>query len=373
MSDTKTPPLSPGPNSPFLWVACQPGAEKALKGELAREHRDLRFAFSRPGFVTFRSPTPLDIDFELSSVFARAYGLSHGRFTGVAGAEGISWDTLVTDASRWANESGFPLHGHLFERPQFVNGEEPLSYVPGAWLGEARAAFEKGGWTLDAGPTKHGQIVVDLILVEDGEIWLGAHRQLPPHTAFPGGVIPVTLPEGAPSRAYLKLEEAIRCFDLPLRSGDHAIEVGASPGGAVFALLERGLKVVGIDPAAMDPGVVKKGGDSFMHLPFSAYDIQPEDLPEKMEWLLLDMNADPRISLKLTERIVAMIGDQLLGVIFTLKLNRWGLAVEVPEWIEQTRSMGMTRVRALQLSSNKQEICVTGLTRRGLLRVTGAR
>ncbi len=373
MTETKKPALTAGPKSPFLWVVCQPGAEKALKAELAREHEDLRFAFSRPGFVTFRNSDPLDIDFDLGSVFARAYGLSYGRLVSVGTTGGAKWDDVVSEVSRWAAESGFPLHAHLFTRPQFVVGEEPLGFVADAWLGEPRTAFEKGGWRLDPGPTELGQIVVDLILVEEGEIWIGAHRQIPPHVAHPGGITPVTLPEGAPSRAYLKLEEAIRCFDLPLRSGDHAVEVGAAPGGAVFALLERGLKVVGIDPAEMDPDVVKRGGKDFIHLAFSAYDIQPEDLPEKMEWLLLDMNADPRISLKLTERIAAMIGDQLLGVIFTLKLNRWGLAVEVPEWIEQTRSMGMTRVRALQLASNKQEICVAGLTRRGLLRVTGAR
>src|SRR5882724_9885224 len=62
----------------FVFVSCQPGAEPALKDELAREHPEFRFAFSRPGFVTFKSPNDLKPDFELRSVFARAYGLSLG-------------------------------------------------------------------------------------------------------------------------------------------------------------------------------------------------------------------------------------------------------------------------------------------------------
>ena len=40
----------------FLFVACQAGAEAALKGEMARLWPTFRLAFSRPGFVTFKLP-----------------------------------------------------------------------------------------------------------------------------------------------------------------------------------------------------------------------------------------------------------------------------------------------------------------------------
>src|SRR5688572_17996771 len=40
----------------FVFAATQSGAERWLKNEVAREHHELRFAFSRPGFVTFRLP-----------------------------------------------------------------------------------------------------------------------------------------------------------------------------------------------------------------------------------------------------------------------------------------------------------------------------
>ena len=43
----------------FVFVAVQPGAERALKSEIAREHPELKFAYSRPGFVTFRSSEDL--------------------------------------------------------------------------------------------------------------------------------------------------------------------------------------------------------------------------------------------------------------------------------------------------------------------------
>ena len=65
---------------PFLFVTCQVGAERAVKAELARAWPAFRFAFSRPGFLTFKLPADhgLAEDFALGSVFARAYGFSLG-------------------------------------------------------------------------------------------------------------------------------------------------------------------------------------------------------------------------------------------------------------------------------------------------------
>ena len=43
--------VSQFPTSPFLFTVCQVGAEGALKNEVLRSHPELRFAYSRPGFV----------------------------------------------------------------------------------------------------------------------------------------------------------------------------------------------------------------------------------------------------------------------------------------------------------------------------------
>ena len=68
--------------SRFVFATVQSGAERALKHEIAREHPELRFAFSRPGFVTFRSSEDLPDDFVLRTVFARTWGFSLGRVNG---------------------------------------------------------------------------------------------------------------------------------------------------------------------------------------------------------------------------------------------------------------------------------------------------
>ena len=84
----------------FLFVTCQRGAEAAVKHELARDWPALRFAYSRPGFLTFKLPPAhgLADDFDLRSAFARAYGFSLGPAAGesVAARAALAWQ-LVGD------------------------------------------------------------------------------------------------------------------------------------------------------------------------------------------------------------------------------------------------------------------------------------
>ncbi len=73
----------------FLFITCQIGAERAVKAEIAERWKDFRFAYSRPGFLTFKLPENhrLAEDFDLHSVFARAYGFSLGKVQGQDPAE----------------------------------------------------------------------------------------------------------------------------------------------------------------------------------------------------------------------------------------------------------------------------------------------
>jgi hypothetical protein len=80
------------------------------------------------------------------------------------------------------------------------------------------------------------------------------------------------------------------------------------------------------------------------------------------------MNVEPRISLYAVDRLGSRMKDSLLGVILTVKLNQWKFADEIPHMIEHIKAMGMSRVRVAQLSFNRQEIVIYGLTRKGAAR-----
>jgi len=166
-------------------------------------------------------------------------------------------------------------------------------------------------------------------------------------------------PAEAPSRAWLKLEEALLWSGLPLAKGHVAVEVGSAPGGASFALVARGLTVVGVDPGDMDARVT--GGPRFTHLRTTLGDVRVEALPERVDWLLMDVNLAPQVALHQVRRLVALLRLRgLRGVVLTLKMNDAHAWADVPELVERVRAMGLVDVRATQLPSNRHEICVIG-------------
>lgn len=333
----------------FLFVSCQPGAESALKLEIAREHPNFRFAFSRPGFVTFKSPDEITADFELRSVFARAYGLSLGD----------SHEPEPEARARAAEEAakglaagtGEKLWLHVWERDQETQPD------PQADLLLRSSATFRG-----PGTPAPGDLVFDVILIDPAHWFFGCHRHSPFHSRDPGGKPAIELPAPAPSRAYLKLEEGLRWAGLEPKPGERAIEIGSSPGGASFALLARGLEVVGIDPADMDAEVL--ASKRFRHVRKGVLDVTRSDLggPGTFDWLLLDMNVPPQIAFAALEHVLTL-GVRPAHALLTLKLNRWRIAAEIPEFLAHLRDLGFSTVRATQLPSNRQEFFVVAVRR----------
>lgn len=348
----------------FLFVTCQVGAEPALKSEISREHPSLKFAYSKPGFLTFKQTgDSLGLDFELRSVFARSYGLSIGRvkLSELSKLPEIIQNLLTTGAKK-------KLRLHIWERDFYAPGEEPKGFQNGVlaqkWEKSVREQFSE--FFENQAQATPDDLVMDLIILEEDLAWVGSHLHSSAHSPWPGGRPPLTLPKEAPSRAYLKLEESLVWSGTKLRRGDTAVEIGSAPGGASFALIERGLNVVGIDPAKMAPYFLQQ--TRFQHIQKPVADVLREDLPEHIQWFLLDMNVEPRISLFAVDRLVSRMRSTLLGIFLTIKLNDWKIADQIPSMIDHVRAMGMVRIKAAQLSSCRQEIMIFGLTRRGLSR-----
>ncbi len=352
-------------SGPFVFTICRAGAELALKAEVARLHPEWRFAYSRPGFVTFRTDSHVAADFPFDFVFARAAGVSLGTVA--------SEDELLAAAKRLRAETDRPLTLHVFARGG-ADPEEEVSDVSGPKVAELCARLKSAappGTFAPSGTPRVGDLVLDVILGEGEPPWLGCHVHGDGHSPHPGGQVALTLPAEAPSRAWLKIEEALRWSGLPLRAGEVAVELGSAPGGTSWALLDRGLTVIGLDPGAMDPRVLARPG--FSHLKMTLGDLRREHLPQRVDWLLLDVNLAPQIALHQTRRIVSMLRPTLRGVIFTLKLNeeRWKSAAEVPSLCRRVAGMGLVSVRATHLSANRREICLVASAPKRSSRRTG--
>ena len=104
---------------------------------------------------------------------------------------------------------------------------------------------------------------------------------------------------GPPSRAYLKLWEALTRLGERPGPGDRCLDLGASPGGWTWALAGLGARVRAVDKAALDPRVSGMAGveqvlDSAFALPV-----------EPVDWLFSDVIAYPARLLALVERWIA--------------------------------------------------------------------
>jgi len=154
------------------------------------------------------------------------------------------------------------------------------------------------------------------------------------------------------------MEEALRWSRLPVRAGQQFVELGCAPGGSCQALLSRGLKVVGIDPAEVAPSV--KEHRRFTHVRKRGADVRRRAF-RHTRWLAADMNVAPAFTLDTVEAIVTHPAVQIRGLLLTLKLPDWRLAEEVPAYLKRIGSWGFTKVRARQLQHNRQELCVAAL------------
>jgi 23S rRNA (cytidine2498-2'-O)-methyltransferase len=109
---------------------------------------------------------------------------------------------------------------------------------------------------------------------------------------FPGGLIEFEEDKlGPPSRAYLKLWEAlVRCGRLPA-PGERCLDAGASPGGWTWALAKLGATVLAVDRAPLEDRVIAMPGVSFMR--HDAFTLSPEELGP-VDWLFCDVICYPK-------------------------------------------------------------------------------
>lgn len=317
----------------FAFATCLPGMEPALKLEVARTRPELRFAFSRPGIVTFKAPRELSPDDPPASAFARVWG----RSIGAAG-----------DPAAAAMQLGGvgATRVHVFARdPEPAPGGE-VDLAPWQVLGPG-------------GPAAPGELVADVIVAAGEPAWLGVHRHGAGRSPHPGGAFPVELPADAPSRAYAKIEEAIAWAALPIEAGQVALEIGAAPGGAVLALARRGLTVIGVDTGALAPVVLALPGVT--HLAKKVGALRWEELPDVVDWLLVDVNLAPQVALHEIARLMPKLRPTLRGAVITLKMNDWKFVSELPRLVERIRELGLPDVRLRHLPSNRREVCAVAL------------
>lgn len=159
------------------------------------------------------------------------------------------------------------------------------------------------------------------------------------------------LPELAPARAYLKMQQAHDLFKLDLSPKDQVIEIGSAPGGITYYLLNKNMKVCSIDPAIMDEKFFSNS--NFKHLKASIFDIEKKDLPKRCDWVISDLNLEGDLNINQTMRIISLY-PELKGAFITIKTPRISELRKVPKWIQEA-SKGF-KVSVVNLPAHRNEV-----------------
>ncbi|MCM2324762.1 MAG: hypothetical protein NDJ90_16000 [Oligoflexia bacterium] len=341
-----------------VFSAVQPGFEGALEEDVQRRFAGAVIVESLPGWRIFQLPEAVALTElrEPLSLFSRAWGLWLGR-------EGRPWSDPA-----W--------RGALIARPWVLQCWSRREYLPGARekrpvlievelreraLREELAASPVARMVHPgAVPEEPGTPVLSAIRVRPGDWGWGLHLHTGARVPFAGGEFPWPERE-VPSRAYLKCREALWVSETRLTPGETVLELGCAPGGALLALLEHGLEVIGVDPGELAPAVPEfagKEGRRLVHLKTRAEKLQPEALPPRIDWLFSDMNVAPAAVFNWVDRWLPDLRARgLRGAFLTLKLTDREFVRELQAVVERKRrDWSASRLLLRQLSQNRGEV-----------------
>jgi 23S rRNA (cytidine2498-2'-O)-methyltransferase len=358
--------------SPFLLLIVREGREELAKFEIATRFLGAKFAFSRPGFLSFKAGRPTETigggaSWSFATTKTLVFPLRSALFFGKIVADAEGGPAKITRLPEGATAPNC-AHLHFLDfsapadpRAPTKQGADPTTWfaqAPGleAALAEFRTACGDPARTNEEAGIGEG--ILQVIRVSEREFWIGVSVLRAAEFGLPGGESGVTLPEQAPSRSYLKIEEAMRLLERAsgkpvFRAGDRAVEIGCAPGGAAFALLERGLRVTGVDRGAMAPVVLASDRFEQIHSSVGTWEPPPT---LAAEWLLIDINAEPSIALRESRAVIDQVSPRLKGVFLTLKLNKPEFLVAAERLAKTTaEELGLKTWFLKQLPSHHQE------------------
>jgi 23S rRNA U2552 (ribose-2'-O)-methylase RlmE/FtsJ len=297
----------------FYFVLTNVEVESILKEEIRLRYPELRLSYSRPGFITFKG----DNDIRFNPLFCRLSGISHGKFK---------------------------KHELKYEKAWVYPVNDKLEVPEDLKMLSEKSVFKKG------------ETVTLIIMAGHDEFWLGTYTLQSHHFQTPGEVSSI-LEQDVPSRAYYKIAEAFEAFDLPFDHQERVLELGSAPGGASLFLLEQDLKVLGVDPADMDPRVTKNIDFKHIRKPFET--LIENDFKTGVDWIISDINLPPTVVLKEVFRLLTFLEPR--GLLITLKMNDMKHLEVMANIRDQMRKQGFRKVELKYFPSHKKEICLLAL------------
>ncbi len=184
-------------------------------------------------------------------------------------------------------------------------------------------------------------------------IVVGLTPPLEGYADWPGGRIRLRRDEGQISRAEFKLEELLALGVVALPDHGVAVDLGAAPGGWTRILRRAGLRVIAVDPGALDD---RLGDDTgITHVPQTAAPFLARNA-EAFDVVVDDMRMIPAMSVDLMLAAARHLAPGSLGIM-SLKLTPH-FAVETVDGAIAALGRAYEIVFARQLYHNRNEATV---------------
>jgi 23S rRNA (cytidine2498-2'-O)-methyltransferase len=160
-----------------------------------------------------------------------------------------------------------------------LQGEHLMGDWPGLWSGAGGVKLASPEAPRAAGPVR-GWFVY----------FTGFDRAFAGREAVLGGQRRMADNRAAPSRSYLKIEEAYGLLGVEPQPHETVVDLGAAPGGWSYSAARRGARVV-----AVDNGPLKRGALGHAHIEHrraDAFRFRPA-AGEIFDWLFCDLVEEP--------------------------------------------------------------------------------
>jgi 23S rRNA (cytidine2498-2'-O)-methyltransferase len=259
----------------------------------------------------------------------------------------------ITPIVAAARERGTRFNGLQVEMPD-TNEGKALSTLTRPLMPHLEKAFATAGLVFDH-PRSPDRLHVFFI---GGTACYVAVSAIDNSSPWPMGIPRLRMPRGAPSRSTLKLAEAILVFLGPeeaekrLQPGMTAVDLGASPGGWTWQLVQRHMRVLAVDNGPLDAALLDSG--QVKHRREDGLRFQP---PEPVDWMVCDMVEQPSRVAELAARWIRE--GWCRETIFNLKLpmkKRWEEVQACRERIDAALGGVEARLRVRQLYHDREEV-----------------
>lgn len=271
----------------WVWT-CRPGFEGDLAQELLLLSPKCAAAPLNGPFVkTSRRPAALPALGRQAMVVQSILSTKTGSITAVAAKisasirRGLAHENILPTQSNWSLHVWAPdTEEGKTRQASVVSWQAAIVAALAADVPGLPNTAELGRDKLR--PADH--VVVQVCFPTAETAWVGVTRQGEVPSRFPGGVRRLHLPREAPSRALMKLDEALEWLGVAPGAGDVCVDLGAAPGGWTWGLLKRGARVIAIDLGKLHPDVAKMRNLAYREI--NAFQFVP---PEGVDWLFGDM------------------------------------------------------------------------------------